>query len=225
MSHPSSCAKSKCSLSVLGVAVILGVMLVGTVNPPAFSQTHYTMNAFLRCTRDDSIMKAFKLMSDGYGESSLSRIVNRPMRVIFKDMTTLHKSLKNYEALSWISNQGEEIIFINEKHRNAPPEALAALISHEAMHDDEYNSLNEEVQSWRHEADVWLEMKAKNPSLAKIPAGQFPLVDRENRIADEARKGTLEKFVRSSPGYRKLPESSPGFTVTTAAAKAQENRE
>jgi hypothetical protein len=225
MSHTKPYAKSKFSLSVIGVAVILGVMLTGTVSPPAFSQTHYTMNAFLRCTRDDSIMKAFHLMSDGHGESSLERIMNRPMRVIFKDMTTLHKSLKNYDALSWISNQGEEIIFINEKHRNAPPEALAALISHEAMHDDEYNSLNEEVQSWQHEAEVWREMKAKNPSLAKIPSGQIPLVDRENRIESEARKGTLEKFVRSSPGYRKLPESSPGFTVTTATNREQENRE
>jgi len=216
MSHSKHYAKSKFPLSVIGVAAILGVMLLGAVDPPAFSQTHYTMNAFLRCTRDDSIMKAFNLMSDGHGESSLDRIVNRPMRVIFKDMATLHKTLKNYDALSWISNQGEEIIFINDKHRNAPPEALAALIAHEAMHDDEYNSLNEEVQSWQHEAVVWMEMKSKNPSLGKIPAGQSPLVDRENRIESEYQKGTLEKFVRSSPGYRKLPESSPGFTLTTA---------
>jgi len=194
-------------------------MLLSTVNPPAFSQTHYTMNAFLRCTRDEAIVKAFNLMGDGKGEASLDRIVNRPMRVIFKDMTTLHKTLKNYDALSWISNQGEEVIFINEKHRNAPPEALAALISHEAMHDDEYNSLNEEVQSWTHEAVVWLELKAKNPALAHIPQGVYPLVDRENRIVSEYQKGTLEKFVRSSAGYRKLPETSPGFSVTTATTR------
>ena len=212
-------AKSKFSLSVIGVAGIIGVMLLGTIDPPAFSQTHYTTNAFLRCTRDESIMKAFTLMGDGRGETSLDRIVNRPMRVIFKDMSTLHKALKNYDALSWISNQGEEVIFINEKHRNAPPEALAALISHEAMHDDEYNSLNEEVQSWRHEAVVWMELKAKNPVLANLPIGRYPLVDRENRIEAEYHKGNLEKFVRSSPGYQKLPETSPGYTLITATAK------
>lgn len=219
MSQFHQYAKFKFSMSVLGLAGLLGMMLVSTVNPPAFSQTHYTMNAFLRCTRDDAIMKAFNMMGDGRGEASLDRIVNRPMRVIFKDMTTLHKTLKNYDALSWISNQGEEVIFINEKHRNAPPEALAALIAHEAMHDDEYNSLNEEVQSWKHEAVVWMELKAKNPVLEHMPPGASPLVDRENRIVAEYQKGTLEKFVRSSPGYRKLPETSPGFTIITATSK------
>lgn len=215
-------AKFRLTILTILMAGFFGLAFPGTVvNPPAFSQTHYTMNAFLRCTRDDAIMRAFNLMSDGHGESSLERIVNRPMRVIFKDMSTLHKSLKNYDALSWISNQGEEVIFINEKHRGAPPEALAALISHEAMHDDEYNSLSEEVQSWTHEATVWMEQKSKNPALAQIPPGKSPLVDRENKIEAEYKKGTLEKFVRSSPGYQKLPESSPGFNVSTATAKEQ----
>ena len=217
MSHVHRFAKPAFSLSVITLAGLLGTMLVGLVNPPAFSQTHYTMNAYLRCTRDDTIMKAFTLMGSGRGETSLDRIVNKPMRVIFKDLKTMHKALKNYDALSWISNQGEEVIFINEKHRNAPPEALAALIAHEAMHDDEYNSLSEEVHSWKHEAVVWMELKAKNPSLAKIQPGADALVDRENRIESEFLKGHLEQFVRTSPGYQQLPETSPGFTTTTAA--------
>ena len=208
-------AKHSYFLSILSLGIV--GMMVGLVNPAAFSQTHYTMNAYLRCTRDDSILKAFTLMGDGYGESSLDRIVNKPMRVIFKDLGTMHKSLKNYDALSWISNQGEQVIFVNEKHRAAPPEALAALIAHEALHDDEYNSLNEEVQSWRHEAVVWMELKVKNPKLSEIRPGEVPLVDRENRIEAEYKKGNLERFVRSSPGYRKLPETSPGFSPTTAA--------
>jgi endonuclease/exonuclease/phosphatase (EEP) superfamily protein YafD len=209
-------AKPAFSLSVISIATVFGMLFVGLVNVPAFSQTHYTMNAYLRCTRDDTIMKAFSLMGAGRGEASLNRIVNKPMRVIFKDLKTMHKALKNYDALSWISNQGEEVIFINEKHRNAPPEALAALISHEAMHDDEYNSLSEEVHSWQHEAAVWIELKAKNPGLAKIPQGTFPLVDRENRIEAEFLSNNLEQFVRSSPGYQKLPETSPGYTANTA---------
>jgi hypothetical protein len=155
-------------------------------------------------------------MQQGPGEASLHRIVTKPMRVIFKDMSTLHKQLKNYDALSWISHQGEQIIFVNEKHRNAPPEALAALISHEAMHEDEYNSLQEEMQSWRHEAQVWMALKAKNPALAKIPAGASPLVDRENRIEEESRKGTLDQFVQSSPAYKGLPATSPGYEAQTA---------
>ncbi len=169
------------------------------------------MTTLLHCTRDESIMKAFQLMTEGPGEPSLRRIVSKPVRVVFKDMRLLNKSLKNYDALSWMSNQGEQVIFVNDKHRLAPPEALAALIAHEAMHDDAENSLSEEVESWRFEATVWMALKAKNPELNKLAEGTSPLVDRENRLEKELKAGTLEAFVRSSPGYKGLPESSPGF--------------
>ncbi|WP_373530966.1 hypothetical protein [Vampirovibrio sp.] len=193
--------------SVLAFCLLLGLC----VEVPAFSQTHYTMTAFLRCTRENAIMQAFYLMKESQGERSLRRIVHKPVRVVFKNMAEINKSLRNYDALSWMSSQGEQVIFVNAKHRSAPPEALAALISHEAMHDDELNSLNEEVESWRFEAAVWMELKAKNPTLAKIPEGINALVDRENRLEQETRQGTLEQFVRSSPGYKDLPEDSPGF--------------
>lgn len=201
------------------VATMAGALLCAVIlnGFPAFSQTHYSMTAFLKCTRDEAIMRAFSLMQQGGGEASLTRIVSKPMRVIFKDMKSINKSLRNYDALSWISNHGEQVIFVNEKHRSAPPEALAALISHEAMHDDEFNSVSEEVQSWKHEAEVWIEMKAKNPELSKIAAGAYPLVDRENRLETEYRKRSLDSFVRSSPGYQGLPEASPGFGDASAS--------
>lgn len=182
---------------------------------PAFAQTRYSMTTLLRCTHEGAIMQAFYLMRDSQGERSLDRIIHKPIRVVFKDMNTLNKSLKNYDALSWLSNNGEQVIFVNEKHRNAPPEALAALISHEAMHDDAFNSLTEESQSWHFESKVWQELKAKNPTLSNIPAGIYPLVDRENRLEKEARQGTLDQFVRTSPGYKGLPEVSPGFEKTS----------
>lgn len=133
----------------------------------------------------------------------------------------MNKSLRNYDALSWMSNSGERVIFINQKHRNAPPEALAAIIAHEAMHDDAFNSLSEEVSSWRFEAMVWQELKRKNQSLAHLPAGVNDLVDRENRLEQEDRNGTLEKFVRANPGYRELPEVSPGYGDVQAAQASQ----
>lgn len=190
---------------------------------PALAQNHYNMTAFLRCTRDNAIMEAFYLMKEGQGERSLSHIVNKPVRVIFKDMGKINKSLKNYDALSWISTKGEQVIFINEKHREAPPEALAALIAHEALHDDPMNSLTEEVESWRFEATVWMELKARNSALADMPKGISPLVDRENRIEKEVRAGTLEQFVRSSPGYAGLPETSPGFEAAEPAPRSEKS--
>lgn len=200
----------------LPVIALAAMLIAGAAWPmlPAFSQIRYTMTGFLRCTRDDAIMQAFQLMQGSQGEPSLRRIVTKPMRVLFKDMKTLHKRLKNYDALSWISSYGEQVIFINEKHRDAPPEALAAMIAHEAMHDDEFNSLSEETASWRHEAEVWIEMKSRNPELADIPPGTHPLVDRLNDIETHHRNGTLEAFVHELPGYQGLPEVSPGYGQT-----------
>ena len=167
------------SLSALGLAVILvGSLLFASQT--ARSQTHFSTSSFLHCTRETSILRAFELMRTGPGVSSLQRIVDKPMRVVFKDMGMIHKGLKNYDALSWISAHGEQVIFVNQKHRNAPPEALAAVIAHEAMHEDDLNSIAEEVQGWETEALVWIALKASNPNLASIPEGAFPLVDREN---------------------------------------------
>lgn len=207
VSSVSPLSRFQIVFSVLTLSALAGLWFV----VPAFSQTHYTMTSFLRCTRENAIMKAFYLLKESQGERSLRRIVHKPIRVVFKDMNSINKALRNYDALSWMSNQGEQVIFVNEKHRLAPPEALAALIAHEAMHDDELNSLSEEVESWRFEAKVWMELKAKNPALAQVPEGINALVDRENRLEQEVNQGTLEKFVRSSPGYKDLPEASPGF--------------
>lgn len=187
----------------------------------AQTKTAYSMAAYLRCTREEAILNAFRLMADGPGEGALAWIVDKSVRVVFKDMKTLDKGLRFYDALSWISSHGEQVIFINEKHRNAPPEALAAMLAHEAMHNDAYNSIREEIAGWHQEAVVWSTLKTSYPSLAKIPQGAFPLVDRENRIEQEFRRGTLEAFVKNNNGYRGLPETSPGFTVSASGVAMQ----
>lgn len=197
----------KTGMVAIGVTSVVGAFWLA----PAIAQSHYTLPAFMRCTGEPEIVKAFQVLKESQGERSLQKIVHKPIRVVFKDMRTISKALKNYDALSWMNNQGEQVIFVNEKHRHAPPEALAALLAHEAMHDDPHNSLREEVESWAFEAKVWMELKARNPVLAQVPAGVNALIDRENRIEKEAREGTLEQFVRSSPGYDGLPETSPGF--------------
>ncbi len=205
-----------------GIHAILSSLLllfaaISLVSPVVQAETQRPLAIYLRCTREAGILQAFRLMESlPQAESALTWIADKPVRILFKDMKTLHKGLSQYDALSWISNQGEQVIFINEKHRDAPPEALAAMLAHEALHNDGYNSLSEEVVGWRQEADVWTALKTKNPELAHLPAGKIPLVDRENRIAQEAQLGTLASFVRNNAGYRGLPESSPGFASQAA---------
>jgi hypothetical protein len=175
------------------------------------------VTTFYRCTHDDALVQALRLMSKTpVAERSFHLIADAPVRVVFKDMKSLGKGLANYDALSWVSNRGEQVIFINNKHRQAPPQALAALLSHEAMHNDPYNSLNEEVAGWRMEANVWNAFKTADPTLDAIPPGQSALVDRENSLALQAQNGNLEVFVCGNAGYRNLPDKSPGFGLNRA---------
>jgi hypothetical protein len=176
----------------------------------------YQLSALLRCTRDSSILEAFYLLPGTSGEPMLDRIARRPVRVFFKDLSQIDKRVRNFDALSWLSGDGQQLVFINEKHRNAPPAALAAIISHEVLHDDVMNSMNEEIAGWTQEALVWSEMKARHPELSQIPPGQYPLVDRLNQIESAYHVGSLTQMVRTNPGYTGLPETSPGFSARSA---------
>ncbi|MBX2861112.1 MAG: hypothetical protein KTR14_07745 [Vampirovibrio sp.] len=170
-----------------------------------------TYESLLRITRDQPIMDALQLLPGTPQESILRHILKRRVRVVFKDLTSLNKQLRDYDALSWLGPDGSLMVYINQKHRTAPPQALAALIAHEVIHDDPHNSLQEEITGWQIEAAVWRRMLTQYPALQGIAPEAYPLVDRLNRLAQEQHQGTLEQFVRNNPGYQGLPEVSPGF--------------
>ena len=100
-------------------------------------------------------------------------------------------------------------IYINPKHSSAPPAALAALLAHEALHQDEYNSLSEETYAWTMEATVWCEMLKRFPKSNNI---ESELVTRENVLNKILEKGNYtKKTVYANQGYKNLPLTSPGF--------------
>ncbi|MDX2083954.1 MAG: hypothetical protein SFZ03_01020 [Candidatus Melainabacteria bacterium] len=171
----------------------------------------YTTSDFLRCTREPALFEAMRQLSGTSGERSLQRMVRRPSRILFKDLREMGKAVAAFDALSWLGFDGQHAVFVHVRHRGAPPEALAALIAHEALHDDAQNSLREEVALWAVEATVWHEMKQRNPQLSAIAPGKFPLVDRLNQLESALLQGRLEALVRSNGGYQGLPEQSPGF--------------
>ena len=110
-------------------------------------------------------------------------------------------------------SKGKLYIFINPKHQYAPPGALAALLSHEALHQDEYNSLYEETYAWTMEAIVWDEILRKYPESNDLESS---LVTRENILKQLLEKGNytnkyIKKTVFANNGYKNLPLTSPGF--------------
>ena len=105
-------------------------------------------------------------------------------------------------------------IYINQKHLNAPIEALAALLSHEALHQDEYNSISEETYAWTMEANVWADLCKRNPILRHDKTSS--LASRENillKMLENANYSNvlIKNTVVNHPGYKSLPQKSPGF--------------
>lgn len=168
-------------------------------------------------SEDHIIYVAMEMMKNTNGEFSRRAILGnnlsqKPIRVMFKDLAQIRSDYADYDALGW-KKSGRLYIFINPKHKDAPPGAIAALLAHEALHQDEYNSIAEETYAWTMEASVWCDIVAVYP---ESDEALHPLVVRENTLKDLFEKGNysskyIKKTVKSNGAYRNLPATSPGF--------------
>jgi len=192
--------------------------------PMAESEGEYTEEEwkvlekdYKHVTKDRNIILALEMMKTSVGSYSRDAILGanlttKPIKVQFKDLAEINPSFQNYDAAGSIM-KSKLYININEKHKDAPPMALAALLSHEALHQDKFNSINEETYAWTMEAAVWTQLSAKYPE--KIDYNS-PLVRREEKLKKLFLKGNYtDEFIRKSikinPAYQNLPSRSPGF--------------
>ena len=162
---------------------------------------------------------ALDMMKDTNAEFSRKAILGynltqKPIKIEFKDLSELNEAYKSYDAVGW-KRKNKLYIYINPKHEYAPPGALAALLAHEALHQDEYNSLSEETYAWTMEANVWCEMLKRFPESNNL---ESPLVMRENVLKQLLEKGNftdkyIKKTVYANDGYKNLPLTSPGFNA------------
>ncbi len=181
-----------------------------TINENLFKQ-------YKNVSEDKNVIEAIELLKDTTGKYSREAILGnnltkRPIKVEFANLSTINPMYANFDALGW-KKKKNLCIYINEKHKDAPVEALSAILAHEAIHQDEYNSLNEETYAWTLEAAVWTQLTEDNPELEKI---SHPLVERENVIKKLFVRGDytskyIHKFVITNKGYQNLPERSYGF--------------
>jgi len=168
-------------------------------------------------TKDEIVCVSLDMLKGTNGDFSRKAIlgnnlIQRPMKVEFKDLSTINKSYGDYDALGW--KRGKNLyIYINQKHSTSPAIALAALLSHEAIHQDEYNSLSEETYAWTMEAAVFTELVGLYPD---YELNLDSLVQREKTLKKLFERGNytnkyIKKTVYSNEGYQNLPISSPGF--------------
>ena len=196
---------------------ILTLFLVFCSNAYGFEVTDELYKKYKHVTEDANLIQALEILDNTTGKYSKEAILGKnlskkPVQIEFIDLATISPMYMNFDALGW-KKKKELYIYINQKHKDAPPEALSALLAHEAIHQDEHNSLNEETYAWTLEAAVWTQLSDDNPELEKIA---HPLVERENVIKKLFVRGNytskyIHKFVVTNKGYQNLPERSYGF--------------
>lgn len=167
--------------------------------------------------KDEVFYVALDMLKDTEGMFSRNAILGnnlsgKPVRIEFRNLSEINAEYATFDALGW--KKGKRLyIYINTKHKNAPAGAIAALLAHEALHQDEYNSLAEETYAWTMEAFVWNDILKLYPESNQE---QYPLVVRENTLKRLLEKGGytnkyIKKAVLSNSGYKNLPSYSPGF--------------
>ncbi len=166
---------------------------------------------------DEIFYVALDILKETTGMFSRNAILGnnlsqKPVKIEFRDLGQISADYATFDALGW--KKGKKLyIYINQKHRNAPAGALAALLSHEALHQDEFNSLAEETYAWTMEAVVWDEILKLYPESNDESSS---LVKRENTLKKLLEKGNytnkyIKKSVMQNSGYKNLPSYSPGF--------------
>lgn len=178
-------------------------------------------------TKDELILLALDLLKNSKQafiiDSLLGKnLTKKPIEIGFRNLFGFGKQYRNFDGVGWRDN-GRLYIYIHEKHRNAPPEAIASLISNLEVHQDEEDSINEQAYALTREITTWKELTESNTS---IISNDNALVKRENRLLKKFSQGNnidsaVKKFVSSHSSYKNLPETSPGFgSLKAEAAKS-----
>ncbi len=187
--------------------------------PPKYTQEYIDSisNEYKDVSKEQIFHVALDMLKGTSGDFSRKallgyNVTQYPVRIMFKDLAEINEAYATFDAIGW-KKKGRLYVYINPKHEYAPPGALAALLSHEAIHQDEYNSLNEETYAWTMEAVVWTEILKMYPESNNLESA---LVTRENVLKQLLEKGNhtnkyIKKTVFANEGYKNLPLTSPGF--------------
>ena len=187
--------------------------------PPKYTQEYIDSISpeYSKVSKEQIFHVALDMLKGTSGDFSRKAILGYnvtqyPVKIEFKDLSEIDEAYSTFDAIGW-KKRGKLYIFINPKHQYAPPGALAALLAHEALHQDEYNSLSEETYAWTMEAKVWTEILKLYPESNNLDSS---LVTRENILKQLLEKGNytnkyIRKTVFANNGYKNLPLTSPGF--------------
>lgn len=198
---------------------IINLLLIFMVLP-VYAETSNDVDFKLlnKISNDPKIVEAIGLMKYSPAKEAYNNLLGenptkKVIKVSFKNLSELNYRYANFDALGWLI-RNQLYIYVNQKHKDAPPEALCALIAARTFNQDPYDSKNEEVYIWTLEAVEWDYFIQRDPALANSSVSLIR--NRENKINQLFNKSnhdilSLEKTVRSNSSYSNLPNQSPGF--------------
>ena len=175
---------------------------------------------------DMKIIDAMELMKTSPAIGSYEMITGdnyteKPIKVEFENLSEIKKKYSNYDAVNR-KKRGTLYIYVDKRHKNAPPEAIAALVSGIPVHiNDKKDSVNEESYAWAVEAVVWGYLSRKNPEAVKQ---RSRLVNREEILRQQYEKSPrnaqyIVETVRKKRGDIRYKWESPGYNHKQYTAK------
>ncbi len=200
----------------LSYIIFISMLTMFLVTPAAHAGKKYSF-----ISKDKKIVSALTLLEKSpqkwvidvlKGDNPHGEII----QVKFYNLSLISPKFRNYEALFCQDNWGQYIILINTKNKKAPVEAIASLLSHEAVHQDKDNSIEEEITAWSNEAITWNYFKKKNPKLNSESMQKHKLVRRLNRLEYMYLKANktsrhIKKAVINNSAYKGLKRYSIGY--------------
>ncbi len=200
----------------LSYFIFISILTVFLATPASEASNRYRF-----ISKDKKIVSALKLLEKSpqkwvidvlKGENPHDEII----QVKFYNLSAISPKFRNYEALFCQDNWGQYIILINTKNKKAPVEAIASLLSHEAVHQDKDNSIEEEITAWTNEAITWNYLKKQNPELNNPSLHKHKLVRRLNRLekmylSANKTSNKIKKVVINNSAYKGLKRYSLGY--------------
>ncbi len=175
---------------------------------------------------DMKIVDAMELMKKSPAIGAYEMIIGdnyteKPIKIGFENLGEIRKKYSNFDAINR-KKRGTLHIYVDKRHKNAPPEAIAALVSGMPVHiNDKKDSVNEETYAWSVEAVVWGYLSRKNPDVLKQ---RSRLVNREEILRQQYEKSPrnaqyIVETVRKKRGDIRYKWESPGYNHKEYTAK------
>ncbi len=182
------------------VAIITLIFMFGTANTVSATD-------FSNVSDNAKITSALNMLEKTNSKETIDAVMgqnsaNKQVKIMFFSLGSVSPEYANAHAMATSDDNGVPYILINEKHRNAPAEAIACLIVHEMTHQLSKTTMDEEVQAWSNEVSQWAKFKAMNPSMNF----KGELVDRLNNLYANSSKSDsyISMAVANNSNYSQL---------------------